>query len=309
MSVSILVAIAGWAAFGQAVPIPIPTAPPPAAPPPPTPVPSGKPVEVRRHPLFADRPDAWPERARLIVTATPDWADDRTYPVVARRLELEGRTMFELRVDAGGVPRDCRILASSGHVILDDATCDRALEIRFAPHRDADGRAVASAYLANVNWLLNDPTPFGPGRLTVHLELAGEQAIACRVERSGAAPREWARFACRSLAAELPHYLGDAFGRAERAAIVVSIEPAGASPTAAGAGRRVAHRRIAFDVDSEGNARNCRKTLDLGFGPAARDYSDTCGLFLSRAWLEPGRGEGAPRSGTLDLSVYVESPR
>lgn len=295
MFASILIAVAGWAGAAQ----PVPRTPAPTAP-----------AEVRRHPLYTERPDTWPEPARLTVRATPDWSDHETYPPAARRLELEGAVMIEMRIDAAGVPRACRILVSSGHVILDDATCDRALEMRFEPLRGPDGRAAAeTSYRARVNWLLTDPTSFGAGQLIVRFELSGDQVLSCRADRSGAAPEEWQRFACRSLGAALEHYLGDAFGRAERAAIVVSIEPAGASPTAAGAGRRVAHRRIAFDIDSEGHAHNCRKTLDLGFGPAPRDYSDTCGLFLSRAWLEPGRGEGAPRSGTLDLSVYVEAPR
>lgn len=291
MFVSILIAVAGWAGSAQAVPR------------------TTAPAEVRRHPLQAERPEPWPEPARLRVRATPDWSDHNTYPPAARRLELEGAVMIETRVDAAGVPRACRILASSGHVILDDATCDRALEMRFEPLRGPDGRAAESSYRARVNWLLTDPTGFGAGQLVVRFELSGDQVLSCRAERRGAAPEEWQRFACRSLGAALGHYLGDSLGRAERATIVVSIEPTGASPTAAGAGRRVAHRRIAFDVDGEGHASNCRKTIDLGFGPAPSDYSDACGLFLSRAWLEPGRGEAAPRSGTLDLSVYVEAPR
>ena len=289
MFVSILIAVAGWAGGAQ----PAPTAP----------------AEVRRHPLYAERPDTWPAPASLTVRATPDWSDHGTYPPAARRLELEGAVTIEMGIDTAGVPRACRILVSSGHVILDDATCDRALEMRFEPLRGPDGRAVETAYRARVNWLLTDPTAFDAGQLVVRFELSGDQILSCRAERSGAAPEEWQRFACRSLGAALEHYLGDAFGRAERATIVVSIEPAGAAPTAASAGRRIGHRRIAFDVDSEGSASNCRKILDRGFGPAPRDYSDACGLFLSRAWLEAGRGEPAPRSGTLDLGVYVEEPR
>ena len=43
------------------------------------------------------------------------------YPIEARRLDLQGRTMVLFAVSAEGVPEEPRLMRSSGHVVLDQA--------------------------------------------------------------------------------------------------------------------------------------------------------------------------------------------
>jgi TonB family protein len=252
--------------------------------------------------------EAWPEPIELRVRQAPDWSDYRLYPPVARRRELEGVVTVETRVGADGTPRACRILGSSGHVELDDGTCDLALRMRFAPPRRPDGTAAEAAYRARISWLLADPTTFGPGRFTIALDVAGGLVTGCRTERSDAVPREWPRYACRVMDSTVSHYFGDSLATARRATILLDLVPRGMEPPApAPPGRLVARRRTEFEVTRGGKLRNCRTTLDEGFAPLLRDHSGPCSLFLTRAWLRRGKGRDAPDAGALITRTYVET--
>lgn len=66
------------------------------------------------------------------------------YPRAAWRSGVSGTVRVRFVVTAQGIPRSCRVMTSSGHAALDDATC-ALIEARFryAPARDAAGQAVA----------------------------------------------------------------------------------------------------------------------------------------------------------------------
>ena len=83
----------------------------------------------------------------------PLTADD--YPAAARRYDQQGRTSVRLTVDTSGRVGECAVVQSSGSAALDATTCRLlAGRARFAPARDARGRAVAGGYATSINWVL-----------------------------------------------------------------------------------------------------------------------------------------------------------
>ena len=195
---------------------------PPAPPPPPAPRMPRADDPSRRFPLVVPSSPDWPAPMPLrALPSSPDWVGDDAYPPEAHRQELEGQVMFETLVGTDGVPKACRILAPSPHVLLDDGTCDRAMTMRFEPPRNAAGQRIEAAYRARLTWLMSDPTTFAPALLTAELRLSNGEAGDCRLTRSGRVPREWMRFACLTLVGERAHFLGEHLTRARRATILL----------------------------------------------------------------------------------------
>lgn len=90
--------------------------------------------------------------ARLIGNIA-DWFGPDQYPDRAARENAQGRTVAGIIVDASGMASGCKIIESSGTAELDTTTCAIAMRrARFAPARDAGGRAIASWYILPVRW-------------------------------------------------------------------------------------------------------------------------------------------------------------
>ncbi len=66
---------------------------------------------------------------------------------------LSGTASFTLKIDASGRVTNCSITKSTGHDVLDGATC-RLLErrARFTPARNGNGDKVAGSYSSSINW-------------------------------------------------------------------------------------------------------------------------------------------------------------
>lgn len=66
-----------------------------------------------------------------------------------------GTASFTLMVDASGRVSGCTITGTTGHDVLDEATC-RLLErrARFEPARDSSGNKVAGSYRSSVTWTI-----------------------------------------------------------------------------------------------------------------------------------------------------------
>jgi protein TonB len=64
------------------------------------------------------------------------------YPREALAHGWEGNVRVDLTISPAGHVTGCRIVQSSGHKVLDDATCDRLMQIPFAPTRDDKGNPV-----------------------------------------------------------------------------------------------------------------------------------------------------------------------
>ena len=80
---------------------------------------------------------------------------NRDYPVAAWRAGIEGRVLVRFAVDPSGRASGCLVLRSSGNADLDTVTC-RLIErrFRFAPARDAGGRAVPDTKIWEQIWWL-----------------------------------------------------------------------------------------------------------------------------------------------------------
>ena len=122
------------------IPLPVPSALPsvPAADPViPSPTPSFAPV--------AARPLGDPGR----------WATSDDYPARALREGRQGTTRFRVTIGTDGRVRNCEILASSGSLDLDAATCANvARRARFTPATDASGTRVGGSWSSAVRWVI-----------------------------------------------------------------------------------------------------------------------------------------------------------
>lgn len=117
------------------------------------------------------------------------------YPADALDAGAQGRVVARLAVGARGTVTDCRIVTGTGFKPLDEESCAilRSGDLRFAPARDARGRAVASRYVANVEWKLpaaGPVLPFAGGSSLIRYTLAPDgRTTGCTVAVSGSVPQ------------------------------------------------------------------------------------------------------------------------
>lgn len=124
----------------------------PPLPPTPQPKPTGIP-----------RPDPIPTATPKLfdpVSAKPRndpgrWLSDRDYKPSWARRDLTGVARFQLDISAQGQVSGCRIVGSTGHSELDDATCVLVQKrARFEPARGKSGEPVLGSYTGSVLWQL-----------------------------------------------------------------------------------------------------------------------------------------------------------
>ncbi len=78
------------------------------------------------------------------------------YPSEALALELEGRVAFVVSIDLDGHAFDCQITESSGHVILDQGTCEQIEALaHFTPALDANGNPTIGSWSSSIRWDLS----------------------------------------------------------------------------------------------------------------------------------------------------------
>jgi len=77
------------------------------------------------------------------------------YPPEALRNGWQGDVRADLTISPAGRVTTCTIAQSSGHKVLDDATCDRLLQIPFTPARDDSGKPIEGHLLTPpITWKL-----------------------------------------------------------------------------------------------------------------------------------------------------------
>jgi protein TonB len=73
------------------------------------------------------------------------------YPDAAE--EVEGTVLFRFTVGTEGRVTDCKVTKSSGHAILDRATCNLIIRrLRYSPARDWSGRPSAVVLPGEQEW-------------------------------------------------------------------------------------------------------------------------------------------------------------
>lgn len=115
------------------------------------------PVVIPIPPLPVPEPDPPAPRARPVALAPrgnpATWVTNDDYPSAALRNEERGRTRFALSVAPDGRPTACAITGSSGSATLDQAACRLLMKrARFAPGKDADGRATGGTWTKSFLW-------------------------------------------------------------------------------------------------------------------------------------------------------------
>jgi protein TonB len=98
-----------------------------------------------------------PSIAMLLLAASKPIFSYTDYPPEAVFNHWEGTVVADLTISAKGKPTACRIVKSSGHEVLDSATCDLILKrARFKPAEDEHGAPRESTYRTPpINWKLN----------------------------------------------------------------------------------------------------------------------------------------------------------
>ncbi|MCA1654004.1 MAG: energy transducer TonB [Sphingomicrobium sp.] len=102
------------------------------------------PREVLRAPHPFTPPDA------------PPLISNDDYPVEAARKGWQGDVIADLVIDTLGRVRECTIFQSSGHAVLDQATCTiLRRRAHFTPATDAKGNLIEDKYRTNtIRWRL-----------------------------------------------------------------------------------------------------------------------------------------------------------
>lgn len=81
------------------------------------------------------------------------WITDRDYRTRWIREGREGVAKFRLEISASGRVSGCEIVGSTGHNVLDAATCRLITRrARFEPARDSSGARVSGTFSSSVNW-------------------------------------------------------------------------------------------------------------------------------------------------------------
>jgi len=81
------------------------------------------------------------------------WITDRDYKTRWIREGREGVAKFRLDVSASGRVSNCEVVGSTGHNVLDLATCRLiSKRARFEPARDSSGAKVSGTFTSSVNW-------------------------------------------------------------------------------------------------------------------------------------------------------------
>ena len=69
------------------------------------------------------------------------------YPEEAVRNRWQGKVVAELTIGRDGLPIGCRVVKSSGHKALDDATCNiLRRRAKFVPAKDRNGNPTVDVY-------------------------------------------------------------------------------------------------------------------------------------------------------------------
>lgn len=82
------------------------------------------------------------------------WLKQDDYPAESLTAGENGEVTAAFDVTPAGAAANCRVVRSSGHLRLDDATCDLIeARARYRPAQDAAGKPVASSDVRAFRWL------------------------------------------------------------------------------------------------------------------------------------------------------------
>lgn len=98
-----------------------------------------------------------PPGAPVPKTDARSWITNDDYPPEALRNNWQGSVQIEWTIDEFGLVRDCKVIESSGHAVLDEAACNLVMRrARYWPSLDKNGAPVPSQSRRRVIWRLSD---------------------------------------------------------------------------------------------------------------------------------------------------------
>ena len=220
----------------------------------------------------------------------------------------QGAVRVLIHVDANGAVSSCEIKTSSGYPALDTQTCALiAQRARFAPARDAQGRAVSGEWPQTVIWRLAEMRyPSQPWYTRIALTFGHDgRPEACRFEAGGGLAPTPQSVACPTEA--LPMALHDHLPLPD-GTLILAIEtrftPGPAVPLTLRDGDVLMGRAVAgISVDATGHVQSCelleasgdRAPLDLCKGPLGATYQPRAG----------SDGKPAPFTATMSATMYA----
>ncbi len=85
------------------------------------------------------------------------WVTTAEYPHRAITRGWEGEANYALSIGTNGQVEDCQITSSTGHRVLDQATCRWvSRRARFEPAKNNSGEIVPGTYSGRISWILPD---------------------------------------------------------------------------------------------------------------------------------------------------------
>ncbi|NMW30870.1 TonB family protein [Altererythrobacter sp. RZ02] len=129
-----------------------------------TPVPAGPVTRevLPTGPIMVIQPPVPPVPTFEPIAAKPrnapsGWITQSDYRTSWINREYTGVARFQLSIGTNGRVQNCQIMASTGHSVLDTATCKLASRrARFEAARDSNGEKVIGSYTGSVRWELPD---------------------------------------------------------------------------------------------------------------------------------------------------------
>lgn len=154
------------------------------------------------------------------------WISASDFPFEALKNEVGGKVEYEVSIDASGNPVDCRIQTTSGHAVLDQATCGLIIQrARFEPARSANGVAIPGTYKGKITW--QRPDWSSQTYLATILDFSADRKLpACTLKREGELSDE--HYSCAAMIAqqELMEQLGERY----RQVTFLSVSASGDTP-------------------------------------------------------------------------------
>jgi periplasmic protein TonB len=85
-----------------------------------------------------------------------NWVTNMGYPKAALRNGWEGIAKFTVTISTDGRAVDCVITESTGHSVLDLATCEEFTKrARFRPATGPDGKPEIGQYTSQMKWVIS----------------------------------------------------------------------------------------------------------------------------------------------------------
>ena len=256
--------------------------------------------------------EAWPTTSPGAILATPNWSDYHIYPQDALEKDEQGRVLPEIWIGRDGRPKACRILASSYFPELDTGTCKLMMLMRFEPARNASGDPVESHYSRFASWRLTEELPFRSAALRTHITLTNNQMRVCDVEEAeGPYIDLWTGGAC-SIFDDRKYYFAGRADQALTATIEIRLDAGDGAAFIQqpwSPGIVIASEKIAFAINSSGDASECVPIERHGFGPRGLNNLSPCGRLLSMIWFAQPSEPGTVRKGVFETRVIAIDKR